>query len=147
MLPHGGVQQWRGTLTSAAEDVDHPGMHHGRLHQKLIAFAAASAIVWSAWPLAADTYPRQPGIDARHYTVRLTLLTGDSNEIQAEVAVTLRVAAAGTREAILDLTSATPDGKGMTVTGVTPAAPRCRSSTATIGCTCRYRRKRRPGRT
>ena len=74
---------------------------------------------WSAWPLAADTYPRQPGIDARHYTVRLTLLTGDSNEIQAEVAVTLRVAAAGTREAILDLTSATPDGKGMHVTGVT----------------------------
>ncbi len=97
----------------------YPGMHHGRLHQKLIAFAAASAIVWSAWPLAADTYPRQPGIDARHYTVRLTLLTGDSNEIQAEVAVTLRVAAAGTREAILDLTSATPDGKGMHVTGVT----------------------------
>ena len=53
----------------------YPGMHHGRLHQKLIAFAAASAIVWSAWPLAADTYPRQPGIDARHYAVRLTLLT------------------------------------------------------------------------
>jgi hypothetical protein len=34
--------------------------------------------------LVADTYPRQPGIDARHYAVRLTLLTDDSNEIQAE---------------------------------------------------------------
>src|SRR5204863_2674923 len=69
--------------------------------------------------LAADTYPRQPGIDARHYAVRLTLLTSDSNEIQAEAAVTLHIVNAGTREAILDLTSPRPDGKGMTVTGVT----------------------------
>ena len=69
--------------------------------------------------LGADTYPRQPGIDARHYAVRLTLLTSDSNEIQAEATVTLRVVTPGTREAILDLTSATPDGKGMTVTSVT----------------------------
>src|SRR3954469_13540494 len=69
--------------------------------------------------LDADTYPRQPGIDARHYAVRLTLLTGDSNEIQAEATVTLRVVVPGTREAVLDLTSVTPDGKGMTVTAVT----------------------------
>src|SRR5439155_25848314 len=69
--------------------------------------------------LAADTYPRQPGIDARHYAVRLTLLTSDSNEIQAEAAVTLHIVSAGTREAMLDLTSTRPDGKGMTVTGVT----------------------------
>ena len=34
-------------------------------------------------------------------------------------AVTLRVVTPGTREAILDLTSATPDGKGMTVASVT----------------------------
>src|ERR1051326_9457213 len=70
-------------------------------------------------PLAADTYPRQPGIDARHYVIRLTLLTSESNEIQAEATVTLRVVAPGTRDAILDLTSTTPDGKGMTVTAVT----------------------------
>lgn len=69
--------------------------------------------------LNADTYPRQPGIDARHYAVRLTLLTSDSNEIQGEADVTLRLVTAGTREAVLDLTSATADGKGMTVTKVT----------------------------
>src|SRR5437867_4253250 len=38
--------------------------------------------------LGADTYPRQPGIDARHYAVRLSLLTSDSNEIQAVATVT-----------------------------------------------------------
>src|SRR6185295_19679928 len=80
--------------------------------------ALAMAVVCRT-PLAADTYPRQPGIDARHYAVRLTLLTGDSNEIQAEATVTLRVVTPGTREAVLDLTSATPDGKGMTVTSIT----------------------------
>jgi aminopeptidase N len=69
--------------------------------------------------LRGDTYPRQPGIDARHYAVRLTLLTSDSNEIQGDATVTLRVVTAGTREAFLDLASATPDGKGMTVTSVT----------------------------
>jgi aminopeptidase N len=69
--------------------------------------------------LGADTYPRQPGIDARHYAVRLSLLTSDSNEIQAEATVTLRIVTPGTREAVLDLTSLTPDGKGMTVTSVT----------------------------
>jgi hypothetical protein len=40
--------------------------------------------------LGADTYPRQPGIDARHYAVRLTLLTSDSNEIQAEATMVRR---------------------------------------------------------
>lgn len=80
---------------------------------------AAVATLTSSSRLGADTYPRQPGIDARHYAVRLTLLTSDSNEITAQAAVTLRVVTPGTREAILDLTSARPDGKGMTVTGVT----------------------------
>jgi aminopeptidase N len=79
----------------------------------------ALLIVAYGSPLGADTYPRQPGIDARHYAVRLTLLTSDSNEIQAEAAVTLRVVTPGTREALLDLTSLTSDGKGMTVTSVT----------------------------
>src|SRR5476649_2900904 len=83
--------------------------------------ALALMIVGFGSPLGADTYPRQPGIDARHYAVRLTLLTSDSNEIQAEATVTLRIVTAGTREAILDLTSLTPDGKGMRVTSVTSA--------------------------
>jgi len=81
--------------------------------------ATTLAVAWCAATLGADTYPRQPGIDARHYAVRLTLLTGDSNEIQAEATVTLGIVTAGVREAVLDLTSPTPDGKGMTVTSVT----------------------------
>jgi len=75
-------------------------------------------LIGFASTLEADTYPRQPGIDARHYAVRLTLLTNDTDEIQAEATVTLRVVTPGTREAVLDLTSLTPDGKGMTVTAV-----------------------------
>jgi len=43
--------------------------------------------------LGADTYERQPGVDAQHYGFRLTLLTSDSNDIQCEATVTLRIAA------------------------------------------------------
>jgi aminopeptidase N len=88
--------------------------------QKIAVLSAWALVICGVGPeLRADTYPRQPGIDARHYAIRLTLLTNDSDEIQAEATVTLRVVTAGTREAILDLTSATKDGKGMTVTSVT----------------------------
>jgi aminopeptidase N len=88
---------------------------------QIIAMLAAPALVvlGSGSDVGADTYPRQPGIDARHYAVRIALLTSDSNEIQAEATVTLRVVTPGTREAVLDLTSATADGKGMTVTRIT----------------------------
>jgi aminopeptidase N len=68
--------------------------------------------------LAADTYPRQPGIDAEHYVFRLTLLTDESNQIQGDATVRLRITQSGVHDAFLDLTSATPDGKGMTVTHV-----------------------------
>ena len=94
---------------------------HARTRLKSSAlFILAGLVSCSTW-LAADTYPRQPGIDARHYVFKLTLLTSGSNEIQGETTATLRVVTAGMREAMLDLTSATPDGKGMTVTGVTSA--------------------------
>ena len=85
----------------------------------LVCSAIGLSLIGFGSTLVADTYPRQPGIDARHYAVRLTLLTDDSNEIQAEATVTLRVVTAGTREAVLDLTSRASDGKGMTVTAVT----------------------------
>jgi aminopeptidase N len=94
-------------------------MRNGLVLWTRVAACALSIAVAGRTQLAADTYPRQPGIDARHYAVRLTLLTTDSNEIQAEAAVTIRVVTPGTREAILDLTSATAEGKGMTVTRVT----------------------------
>jgi aminopeptidase N len=65
----------------------------------------------------ADTYPRQPGIDAWHYVFRLTL-SDTSPEIQGEATVDLRIAKDGTPDAVLDLASSS-GGKGMTVTGVT----------------------------
>jgi aminopeptidase N len=88
-------------------------------HRLVVVSAIALVVLGFASELGADTYPRQPGIDARHYAVRISLLTSDSNEIQVEATVTLRIVTPGTREAVLDLTSATPDGKGMTVTSVT----------------------------
>jgi aminopeptidase N len=84
-----------------------------------VCLATVLIVLRAASQLGADTYPRQPGIDARHYAVRLTLLTSESNDIQAEATVTLRIVTPGMREAFLDLTSATPDGKGMTVTRIT----------------------------
>ena len=71
---------------------------------------------------AADTYPRQPGVDARHYVFRLSLLTSEANDIEGEAAVTLRVLTAGLREVALDLATPRADGKGMTVATVTSAA-------------------------
>ncbi len=67
----------------------------------------------------ADTYPRQPGVQARHYVFRLSLLTSDTTSIDAHATVRLRVVSAGVKEAVLDLAAAAPDGKGMTVTSVT----------------------------
>ena len=84
-----------------------------------LAATLTAALTLSTAPAAADTYPRQPGVDTVHYVFRLTLLTSDSNEIQGEASVRLRVTANGVHDAFLDLTSVTPDGKGMTVTRVT----------------------------
>ena len=78
----------------------------------------AVALTRSPALLLADTYPRQPAVDAEHYVFRLTLLTTDSNEIEGEATVRLHIAANGASEALLDLTSRRSDGKGMTVTRV-----------------------------
>ena len=67
------------------------------------------------WRLAADTYPRQPAIDAQHYAFTVTLAP-DSPRISAEAAVTVRLVAAAT-SVELDLVSAAGD-KGMTVSAV-----------------------------
>ena len=68
----------------------------------------------------ADTYPRQPGVDALHYVFRLTL-TDTTDEIAGRATVTVRFVADGVREVALDLTSAAA-GKGMTVQSVTHQA-------------------------
>ena len=77
------------------------------------------ALTFSPGLALADTYPRQPAVGAEHYVFRLTLLTTDSREIEGEATVRLHVAQTGAGEVLLDLTSKTPDGKGMTVTRVT----------------------------
>ncbi len=72
----------------------------------------------AAAPLAAtDTYPRQPGVDAQHYSFALTL-NDSTNEIVGHAIVTIRFTKSGLTSFFLDL--ATPAaGKGMTVTSVT----------------------------
>lgn len=76
------------------------------------------AFLATAIGIHADTYPRQAGVDAQHYAFKLTLLTTDSNEITGEATVRLRVTRPDTREALLDLATPMPEGKGMTVTAV-----------------------------
>lgn len=80
-------------------------------------------IIFLAVPVVdarADTYPRQTGIDALHYVFRVTLLTGDTNNLAGEASVTVRFTTAGIRQVSLDLTSAA-NGKGMSVSTVTVA--------------------------
>ena len=82
-------------------------------------------------PCPADTYPRQPGIDAIHYTFRLTL-RDDTDEIEGESSVDLRFLQDGVKEFTLDLASAA-SGKGMTVSGVTSRGAAVNTSTRTTG--------------
>lgn len=78
-------------------------------------------LLGSAAPALADTYVRQPGVDARHYVFRLTLLVDDSPEIRGEATATFRIVAENVREIVVDLASPTPQATGMTVTAVTSA--------------------------
>lgn len=70
---------------------------------------------------AADTYPRQTGIDALHYVFRLTL-SDASNEITGEATVTLKVTQDSVPEVSLDLSSLSA-GTGMTVLSVRRGGP------------------------
>jgi aminopeptidase N len=67
--------------------------------------------------LQADAFPRQPGVDALHYTFRLTL-RDDSGEIAGETTALLRFVKDGLTEVSLDLASE-KNGKGMVVTELT----------------------------
>jgi aminopeptidase N len=71
--------------------------------------------------LNADTYPRQPGIDAVHYVFRLGL-TDRSNEITGETTVTVRFLRDGIADLNLDLTSLAV-ASGMTVQTVRRGGP------------------------
>jgi aminopeptidase N len=87
----------------------------------LIGAAFLASISASAF---ADTYPRQPGVDAWHYVFRLAL-SDTSPEIAGEATVDLRFTKDGVTSVSLDLASAA-NGKGMTVTGVTSSGKSAR---------------------
>jgi aminopeptidase N len=61
--------------------------------------------------LRADTYPRQPGVDVQHYIFRVTL-SDDTDEIEGETTIQVRIEQDGVREVAFDL------GAAMTVTAV-----------------------------
>ena len=72
----------------------------------------------SASPAGADTYPRQPAVDAIHYVFRLTV-TDTSDTITGEATARFRIVST-VSEISLDLVS-TSSGKGMTVSDVSAA--------------------------
>src|SRR5579863_5274774 len=78
--------------------------------------SAAALVFLVALHLAADTYPRQPGIDALHYIFRIEL-RDDTDEISGEATIELRFLNDHVTEFALDLASASK-GKGMTVSDV-----------------------------
>lgn len=84
-----------------------------------LGLALCLAAAGAALPAAADTYPRQPGIDALHYVFRISL--GDASDaIEGEATVRVRFASDGVGELFLDLASAS-GGKGMSVASVAHA--------------------------
>ena len=85
---------------------------HWRLPALLLLFTAT---------LHADTYPRQPGIDALHYVFRLGL-NDRSSEITGETTVTVKFLRDGVAELNLDLTSLSV-ASGMTVQSVRRGGP------------------------
>ena len=73
--------------------------------------------VFTAHQLAADTYPRQPDVDAIHYTFQL-FITDLNEEIAGISTARLRFATNKPREVTLDLVKST-GATGMTVSAVT----------------------------
>src|ERR1700730_7077809 len=76
----------------------------------------------SALSASADTYPKNPNVDVRHYRFALTL-SDDTDEIHGEAAVDVRLLTAGITDVDLDLVqpSAGRNGRGMNVSAVTCA--------------------------
>lgn len=68
---------------------------------------------------AADTYPRQTGIDVLHYSFRISI-SDNSDDVEAQTSIQVRFLASGVRSFFLDLATES-GGKGMVVTSVTGA--------------------------
>ena len=81
------------------------------------AASAAAMLLLCVAAARADTYPRQPGVDVRHYAFKLEI-SDTSTEIAGEASVDVRFTQAGVTAVALDLASAA-NGKGMTVRSVT----------------------------
>lgn len=82
-------------------------------------WALAVALAGAAPGASADSYPRQPGVDALHYVFRIAL--GDASDaIEGEASVRVRFLRDGVEELALDLASPVGE-KGMTVDSVTCA--------------------------
>jgi len=100
---------------------------HMRLATRIRAFLLTTGAFAVGSAAQADTYPRQPGVDAVHYVFRLAL--GDaSNEISGEASVTLKFVAAGVTHIFLDLASPAAhkdhgkgEARGMTVSSIAVA--------------------------
>lgn len=77
-------------------------------------------LLGAAAPGAADTYPRQPGLDVAHYAFHLTL-SDETDAIEAEATVDVRILRDGVTTLVLDLVSPSPNtpGQGMEVSAVT----------------------------
>ena len=82
---------------------------------------AVVVLIGVAANAGADTYPRQPGVDALHYAFRL-LLSDTSNEITGETTMTVRLLRDGVADLTLDLASVAA-GKGMAVQSVRKGGP------------------------
>ena len=89
------------------------------MRRRVILTAALALLGAASAPLGADTYPRQPGIDALNYAFRL-VLSDSTDEISGELTFDLRIVAAGVQSVRLDLINASPalQGRGMRVLGV-----------------------------
>lgn len=86
------------------------------------ALARIALFIVAAAPAAADTYPRQPGVDIQHYVFRITL-SDATDDIAGEAMVDVRFARDGVTSFELDLIGAAgrADGGGMRVAAVTAA--------------------------
>src|SRR5262245_22042685 len=80
------------------------------------AVLAAIFVAGFAFTVSADTYPRQPAVDAVHYRFEFSV-TNDSPRIEGETTATLRIVAP-TNEVQFDLKGESA-GKGMAVSNVT----------------------------
>jgi hypothetical protein len=81
------------------------------------ALLAILCCVASNAPLAADTYPRQPGIDLLEYIFRIEL-NDESDRIQGLTTLDVQCTQEGVSDLALDLIGQTEEGKGMDVSGV-----------------------------